>query len=70
MIDITKSVLEGCDIELTLVGNRQNTFGPLHRINEPFSKSSGPQLFVTGDNDWSPEFQLAETGIQQLFIKI
>lgn len=70
MIDITKSVLEGCDIELTLVGNRQNTFGPLHRINEPFSKDSGPHLFVTGNNDWSPEFQLAETGIQELFVKI
>ena len=63
--DVTKSVAEGCDIELTLVGNRRNTFGPLHMLPANH-KGSGPNMFVTDGESWSDSFALPETGIQKL----
>ena len=63
--DVTKSVAEGCDIELTLVGNRRNTFGPLHMLPANH-KSSGPNMFVTDGESWSDSFALPKTGIQKL----
>lgn len=49
-------------IELTLFGNRVNTFGALHNANEHFWWH-GPEEYRTSRDEWSYEYQLKPVGI-------
>ena len=49
-------------IELTLFGNRHNTFGALHNCDLKY-QWFGPSAFVTGGDAFSYEYRLKDTGI-------
>jgi len=49
-------------LKLTLLGNRQNCFGPLHRANLRDSWT-GPNAWRTEDSAWTESYRLAELGI-------
>ena len=49
-------------IDLTLYGNRVNTFGALHNANEHFWWH-GPEEYRTSRDEWSYEYQLKPVGI-------
>lgn len=66
--DITPSVKAGCDVRLTLVGNRRCTFGPMHRLPAEH-KGSSPGHFVSSGNEWSDEFAVPFTGIKKVTVE-
>ncbi|MBR2460781.1 MAG: hypothetical protein IKB34_06095 [Clostridia bacterium] len=49
-------------VELTLFGNRHNTFGPVHNCDLTY-EWFGPSAFVTGGDAFSYEYRLKDTGI-------
>lgn len=49
-------------ITLTLFGNRHNSFGPLHLVNEGM-KWIGPNEWRSGGYNWSYEYRLCRFGI-------
>ena len=49
-------------VTLTLFGNRYNSFGPLHHINEGM-RWFGPKEWRTSGYNWSYEYQLRRFGI-------
>ncbi len=49
-------------LEVTLFGNRYNTFGPVHLVNEKESWH-GPGAWRSWGNNWSYEYVLRKTGI-------
>ncbi len=60
---IAKNVNKGVHtVELTLFGNRHNSFGALHNCDREFSWF-GPDAWVTGGDSFSYEYQLKEMGI-------
>ena len=60
------AVLEPCDkdctVDLTLYGNRFNSFGQVHATDITF-RWIGPQLWRTEGDEWSYEYLLRKTGI-------
>ena len=46
-----------CEIEVTVVGNRRNTFGPLHLLPKRKIYYS-PSAYVTVGENWSDEYEL------------
>lgn len=65
--DITASVLAEADVELTLVGNRRNTFGTMHMLPAEHEGSS-PGDYVTEGERRSEDFALPPVGIQRLIV--
>lgn len=65
--DITASVLAEADVELTLVGNRRNTFGTMHMLPAEHDGSS-PGDYVTEGECRSEDFALPPVGIQRLIV--
>lgn len=49
-------------LKLTLLGNRQNCFGPLHRA-DLLDSWTGPDAWRTEDSSWTESYRLAELGI-------
>ncbi len=49
-------------LEVTLFGNRYNTFGPVHLVNEKESWH-GPDAWRSKNNNWSYEYVLRKTGL-------
>ena len=49
-------------LKLTLLGNRQNCFGPLHRADLQESWT-GPNAWRTEDSRWTESYRLAQLGI-------
>lgn len=49
-------------LELTVFGNRHNSFGALHSVNEA-QRWFGPGAWRTGGDDWSYEYKLRRFGI-------
>ncbi len=66
--DITDAVRAGADVELTLVGTRRNTFGPLHML-PVISEATGPMHFVTEGKSWSDDYAFIESGIEGAVIE-
>jgi hypothetical protein len=67
--DITDEVRSGADIEVTLVGTRRNTFGPLHLV-PLFHGAYGPGHFVTGGDSWTDDYNLIPEHLGALTVKI
>lgn len=66
--DITDEVRSGADIEVTLVGTRRNTFGPLHLV-PLFHGAYGPGHFVTGGDSWTDDYNLIPEHLGALTVK-
>ena len=49
-------------LELTIFGNRHNSFGALHSVNTS-QRWFGPNVWRTGSDDWSYEYNLKKFGI-------
>ncbi len=49
-------------VEMVLYGNRMNTFGQLHKVDEHLAWV-GPDSWRTGDRMWTDEYQLTRFGI-------
>ena len=47
---------------LTLLGNRNNSFGPLHKANAK-AKWIGPNAWYTAGIKWTPSYRLSPLGI-------
>lgn len=56
-VDVTDAVKNGETIEVTVVGNRRNTFGPLHLLPKRKIYYS-PSAYVTVGQNWSDEYEL------------
>ena len=56
-VDVTDAVKNGETIEVTVVGNRRNTFGPLHLLPKRKIYYS-PSAYVTVGENWSDEYEL------------
>ena len=48
-------------IEITLYGNRYNTFGPLHDVSA--TRYVGPMAWSTQNDSWTYSYRFKETGI-------
>ncbi len=66
--DITDDIKAGKDIEVTLVGTRRNTFGPLHLV-PLFHGAYGPGHFVTGGDSWTDDYNLIPEHLGALTVK-
>ena len=66
--DITDEVKAGRDIDVTLVGTRRNTFGPLHLV-PLFHGAYGPDHFVTGGGSWTDDYNLIPEHLGALTVK-
>ena len=62
-VDITDAVRTGADVELTLVGTRRNTFGPLHLV-PAIDTAYGPGHFVTEGDSWDDDYVLIPSGLE------
>ena len=51
------------DVELTLVGTRRNTFGPLHLV-PAIDTAYGPGHFVTEGDSWDDDYVLIPSGLE------
>lgn len=49
-------------LKLTLLGNRNNSFGPLHKANAK-AKWIGPNAWYTAGIKWTPSYRLSPLGI-------
>ena len=66
--DITDEIKAGHDIEVTLVGTRRNTFGPLHLV-PLYHGAYGPDHFVTGGSSWTDDYNLIPEHLGALTVK-
>ncbi len=66
--DITDAVKAGADVELTLVGTRRNTFGPLHLV-PAIQGAYGPGHFKTTGDEWRDDYVFIDSGIESVSIK-
>jgi hypothetical protein len=64
-VDVTDAVKNGAIIEVTVVGNRRNTFGPLHLLPKRKIYYS-PSAYVTVGENWSDEYELLENALCSL----
>ncbi len=62
-IDITDFVSGEEDIIVTVTCSRRSTFGPLHLVPAILS-AYGPNEFVSNGDNWSDEYVLLDSGIQ------
>ena len=67
--DITDEVKAGKDIDVTLVGTRRNTFGPLHLV-PLFHGAYGPDHFVTGGGSWTDDYNLIPEHLGDITVKV
>ena len=63
--DITDAYLNKCDIFVSVMGTRRNTFGPLH-LNPPKHSAYGPDHFRTTDMGWSDSYLLIDSGLSEI----
>lgn len=63
--DVTEAYLRGCDIYVSVMGTRRNTFGPLH-LNPPRHLAYGPDHFRTAGDGWSDSYLLVDSGIEEI----
>ncbi len=66
--DITAAVRAGADVQLTLVGTRRNTFGPLHMVPAVI-EATGPMHFTTQGDEWSDDYVFIESGIDSVSVE-
>lgn len=66
--DVTDAVREGRAIDVTVVGTRRNTFGPLHLV-PVLHGAYGPGHFVTGGGSWNDDYQLLDSAMTGLVFK-
>ena len=60
---VLENVAPGCHtLELTLLGNRVNCFGPVH-LADPLWRWHGPDAWRTNEVLWSDSYKLKELGI-------
>ena len=64
-IDVTEAVRAQRDLEITLLGTRKNTFGPLH-TRECVVHRCGHGSFTTSGEDWIDEYNLIEDGLREI----
>jgi hypothetical protein len=64
-VDVTDAVKNGAIIEVTVVANRRNTFGPLHLLPKRKIYYS-PSAYVTVGENWSDEYELLENALCSL----
>ena len=64
-VDITSSAKEKRDLEITVLGTRKNTFGPLH-TKECVVHRCGHGSFTTSGDDWVDEYNLLRDGIREI----
>ena len=64
-IDVTDALKNGETIEVTVVGNRRNTFGPLHLLPKRKIYYS-PSAYVTVGENWSDEYELLDNALCSL----
>ncbi len=67
--DITDAVRTGADVELTLVGTRRNTFGPLHLV-PAIQGAYGPMHFKTRGEAWSDDYVFIDSGIEGAALRL
>lgn len=67
--DITEAVRDGAEVQLTLVGTRRNTFGPLH-LNPAYDVAYGPDHFVSEGEHWSDDYIFIESGIESAAVTV
>ena len=63
--DITHAYLSGCDIFVSVMGTRRNTFGPLH-LNPAKHSAYGPDHFRTEGSSWSDSYLLVDSGVDEI----
>ncbi len=66
--DITRGVTEGCELEITAVHTRRNTFGPLHQL-PAIAGSYGPFSFRSSGRHWSDDYVFIDSAIPYLAIR-
>lgn len=66
--DVTEAVKAGAPIDVTVVGTRRNTFGPLHQL-PALDGAYGPGNFVTGGNSWTNDYSLLDSGLTGIVFK-
>lgn len=64
-IEVTEAFRSKRDLELTLLGTRKNTFGPLH-TKECVVHRCGHGSFTTSGEDWVDEYNLIEDGLREI----
>lgn len=63
--DVTDAVRRGLDINVTVLGTRKNTFGPLH-TSECVVHRCGHGSFTTENDQWTDEYNLIEDGLREI----
>ena len=64
-VDVTESVRTERDLEITVLGTRKNTFGPLH-TRECVVHRCGHGSFTTEGDDWVDEYNLLPDGLREI----
>ncbi len=64
-IEVTEAVKAKRDLEVTVLGTRKNTFGPLH-TKECVVHRCGHGSFTTTGDDWVDEYNLIEDGLREI----
>ena len=64
-VDVTEAVLSKRDLEITVLGTRKNTFGPLH-TKECVVHRCGHGSFTTTGDDWVDEYNLLPDGLREI----
>ena len=63
--DVTDAYLKGCDIQVSVMGTRRNTFGPLH-LNPAKHSAYGPDHFRTAGDGWSDSYLFVDSGVEEI----
>ena len=64
-VDVTEAVMAKRDLEITVLGTRKNTFGPLH-TRECVVHRCGHGSFTTEGDDWVDEYNLLPDGLREI----
>ena len=64
-VEITESAKAHRDLQITVLGTRKNTFGPLHSVPCVVHRC-GHGSFTTEGDDWTDEYNLIEDGLRKI----
>lgn len=64
-VDITEAIMQGKDIDVTILGTRKNTFGLLHVVPCVVHRC-GHGSFTTEGDDWTDEYNLIKDGLREI----
>lgn len=67
--DITDALRDGGPVDLTLVGTRRNTFGPLH-LKPAYDSAYGPGHFVSEGEHWDDDYILIPSGVEGACLRL